>query len=157
MKKIGHIAAAGIILIAIAALAFVWWHQSAISGTPQLLLQWLTLRLAAIALLVILVFPVVLGPRWTCLPFAVVLHYSFLLPLFAFGGKSPFRWMLHYAYFEPVTTGEYVTGRMEVGRLILWHRFGLTGIIAVLTTTLLLMISDILKKKANKPQERTSQ
>ena len=147
MKRIGNLAALVVIALGIAALAFVWRQQINIVSMPQLRAQVLTLRIAALALLGILGVVTLRGPRWCALPFALVLHYAFLLPLFAFSGKSPVFWAIPYMKFLPQTLGQHITGTMELAHIILWHRFGLAGIVAVLAATSLVLLNDVIHER----------
>ena len=52
-----------------------------------------------------------------------------------------------YMKFVPQTTGQYVTGAMELDHLILWYRCGLGGIIAVVTGAFLLFLNDFIHKR----------
>jgi hypothetical protein len=147
MKRIGNTAAVVLLALAIAALAFVWYHQAKVVTMPQLSAQFVTLRSAAMGLLVVIGVVVAFGPRWTAILFALVLTYCFAMPLFRFAGKSPFAWALPYIEFVPKTTGEYVTGTMELDFYILWHRFAFAGIVATIAGAGLLLLNDMITRR----------
>jgi hypothetical protein len=153
MKRIGNIAALVVSALAVAALVFAWRQQVEIASMSQLRSQVLILRVAGVGLVSVLGVLAVAGPRWCAIPFAVVIQYAFLLPLFAFGGNSPLFWAIPYMKFVPQTTGQYVAGTMELDHLILWHRFGLAGIIGVLSASALLFLNDSLHRRNRRSQQ----
>jgi hypothetical protein len=51
-----------------------------------------------------------------------------------------------YSKFVPHVIGQHMTGTMELDYLILWHRFGLAGIIAAVTAAMLLFLNDMIHK-----------
>jgi len=154
MKRIGNKTSVALLFLGIAAMAFVWRQQAEIISMPQLRAQFLTLRVAAISLLLVVGFVVADGPRWTTIPFAIVLTYCFTMPLFRFEGRSPFAWALPYMKFVPKSTGEFVTGTMELDHYILWHRFGFAGIVAVVVAAGLLLLNDLIRR--NRQEEPTT-
>jgi len=117
---------------------------------PQLRAQWLTLRCAAICLMCVLGVLAVMGPRWVAWPFALGLLYTFTMPLIRFAAR-PFAWAMPYMQFVPRRViGENIIGRSEPAVHIIWHRFGLAGIIAVLAATALCVLNDrIHREKEN--------
>ena len=132
MKRTRTPPAVLVLAMAVAALAFVWHQQVEVAAMPQLRMQFLALRCAAVCLIVVLGALAATGPRWTAIPFAVALLYTFTTPLFRFSGRSPLAWALPNMEFIPRTTGEYVTGTMELAHHVVWRRFCLAGVVAVL-------------------------